>query len=271
MTQSDKLTLKNTAVNYRRAGEGDLTLIFIHGNSMSIESFDRQFDSSLADKYSLAAIDLPGHGGTRIGDNGKQFYSVPGLISFLVDVIGELKPENYILMGHSLGGHIAIEAAGKLDGLRGIMAWGTPPLTYRDIGLSPFTDHPAIPLIFSENLDEKDVDALSKAYWSKNSEPPSVISKKIIQTDPAFRSAMSKSIEAGEWVDEVEVIEALSCPVALGIGEHDVIVNREYILKAVEEKIWDKKLQIIPGAGHSAHMENPGEFNRWVEEFVESA
>jgi pimeloyl-ACP methyl ester carboxylesterase len=80
---------------------------------------------------------------------------------------------------------------------------------------------------------------------------------------------LSKSIEDGEWVDEVVAIEALSCPLALGAGEHDVIVNREYIRKAFGDRIRGRKLQIIPDAGHSAHMENPDAFNRWVEEFVD--
>ncbi len=264
------LSLDHIDVHYRHTGKGDITLIFIHGNSMSLKSFDRQLDSVLSEQYNLVAIDLPGHGKTRVDGKPDQFYTVPGLVSFLCNVIHELNLNNYILLGHSLGGHIAIEAADKLNGLLGIMAWGTPPLTYEKTASAPFREHLAIPLLFSEELVTNNIRTLSKAYWSDDQEPPSGIAKNISHTDPVFRSILSKSIETGEWEDEVKIVESLSSPIALGIGEFDALINCDYIRETVAGKLWRKTLHTIPGAGHSAHMENPSDFNKWAESFIKS-
>ncbi|MEX0772415.1 MAG: alpha/beta hydrolase [Balneolales bacterium] len=253
----------------QEAGDGKPVILFIHGNSMAKECFKPQFESSLSNSYRLIAIDLPGHGETVSKYNIRQAYSVALLVNFLRNLIRGLNIKECILLGHSLGGHIAIEAAGELPEVRGILAWGMSPLTFDDVGHSPFTEHPATALAFSGTLDEKDIKSLSKGYWSKLSNPPPEILEMISKTDPNFRSSIHKFITAGKFEDEVREISKFSFPVALAVGEHDEMINQGYIQQVVAERLWKKKLHKIPDAGHSPHIENPDEFNRFAHTFIQ--
>ena len=265
MVEKGEVSIEQGSVAYLEAGSGPATLVLIHGNSMAKECYLHQLESELTDAYRVIAIDLPGHGETKC--SGKNHYTVPGVKSILKETIRKLDTGKCILLGHSLGGHIAIEAAGDMPDVCGVMAWGTPPLTYADTGQSPFNEHPAMALIFSDNLRESDIFTLSGAFWNKTSDPPAEIAEQIMNTDPGFRAALSESISSGEWEDELKAIASLNFPVALGIGENDELINRTYIQNVAEAYIWEKKLHIFPAAGHSPHMEHPDAFNTWVGEY----
>ena len=64
-------------------------VVFVHGNSLSSESFRDQFESELAEKYRLIAFDLPGHGQSSPARNPANDYSGPGFHKILIAVIRE--------------------------------------------------------------------------------------------------------------------------------------------------------------------------------------
>src|ERR1700690_3130495 len=60
----------------------------------------------LADQATVLAVDLPGHGSSSLGGGD---YSLGALAAFLRDVLMALGHERVTLVGHSLGGGIAMQ------------------------------------------------------------------------------------------------------------------------------------------------------------------
>ena len=59
-------------------------ILLLHGNSESAEIFKNQFESSLSDTFHLAAIDLPGHGGSSPAKKPALIYNLPYLKNVVV-------------------------------------------------------------------------------------------------------------------------------------------------------------------------------------------
>ncbi|MHB1907641.1 MAG: alpha/beta fold hydrolase [Nitrososphaerales archaeon] len=67
--------------------------------------------------------------------------------------------------------------------------------------------------------------------------------------------------------EEKEKIQELKVPVLLIWGKNDSVVPLEYG-RDLKEKIVSSKLLILNDAGHSAHLDKPGEFNEILNDYV---
>ena len=100
------MTLHGHDVAYTRAGSGSVVLL-IHGIAGRKENWDAVVPR-LAERHTVIAPDLPGHGasGSSSGD-----YSVGALAATLRDLLLSLGFERATLVGHSLGGGVAMQFA----------------------------------------------------------------------------------------------------------------------------------------------------------------
>lgn len=110
-----------TTIVYDQRGQGEVAVLFIHcwcGN--------RRFWQSTADAlpdYSVVTLDLPGHGDSG---RGRKHWSLAGLGNDVVAVADALHLQRVILVGHSMGGPVALEAARRLRGrVLGVVAVDT--------------------------------------------------------------------------------------------------------------------------------------------------
>ena len=101
-----ELQLHGHRVSYRTAGSGP-ALLLLHGITNSSETWERAA-SLLAERFTLIAPDLLGHGesATPRGD-----YSLGAHASGARDVANALGHERVTVVGHSLGGGIAMQFA----------------------------------------------------------------------------------------------------------------------------------------------------------------
>jgi pimeloyl-ACP methyl ester carboxylesterase len=101
-----ELELHGHRVSYRTAGSGP-PLLLIHGIANSSETWER-VAPLLSDRFTLIAPDLLGHGesATPRGD-----YSLGAHASGARDVVTALGHERVTVVGHSLGGGIAMQFA----------------------------------------------------------------------------------------------------------------------------------------------------------------
>ena len=111
-------------VNSVRQGSGP-PLVFIHGMGTSAASWKAVTDL-LADRYETVAIDLLGHGDSPVPDDPDQ-YSRDGALADIDEVLATLD-EPAILVGHSLGGYLALAHVATRPGVvRGIVVLNTGP------------------------------------------------------------------------------------------------------------------------------------------------
>ena len=104
-------------------------IVFIHGLGTSSAGWDTCM-SLLADRYRVVAVDLLGHGQSPVLDDPEE-YTRDRTLADLDDLLAELD-EPAVLVGHSLGGYLALAyAATRPDATRGIVVINTGP-GYRD-------------------------------------------------------------------------------------------------------------------------------------------
>lgn len=99
------------SIEYEVAGEGDVTLLFVHGWSCD-RSYWRKQISALARHYRVAAMDLAGHGASGFQ---REKWTIKNYGKDVVAVADALAARKIILVGHSMGGLVALEAARRLD------------------------------------------------------------------------------------------------------------------------------------------------------------
>ena len=101
------LSFDSERIAYDVVGEGNTTLIFIHGWSCDGRYWQQQVPVFAKD-YQVITVDLAGHGHSSL--DRKEFT----MLSFAMDVKAIIEKENIdraILIGHSMGGAVIAESA----------------------------------------------------------------------------------------------------------------------------------------------------------------
>jgi sigma-B regulation protein RsbQ len=107
MAASYKVQNEGVDISYTVDGAGPISLVFVHGSFTDKTHWASQVDHFAA-KYQVVTIDLAAHG--ESGRNRDDW----SLIAFGKDVnavIQALDLKQVILIGHSMGGNVAVEAA----------------------------------------------------------------------------------------------------------------------------------------------------------------
>jgi pimeloyl-ACP methyl ester carboxylesterase len=104
--QNKTIKLDGLDVHYYIAGQGE-PLVAIHGGGGDARTWWRNI-SELSGKYTVYAPDLPGYGGSQ-PLNGK--YYIPELSDFVEKFTRTLGLDKFNLVGHSLGGGVALNYA----------------------------------------------------------------------------------------------------------------------------------------------------------------
>lgn len=248
------------------------TIVFIHGNSLSHKSFESQLKS--IDQFALMAIDLPGHGLSSPANNPEEIYSLSGYANAVKNVIKEHNLSEYILVGHSLGGHVAIDIANDLPGLKGLLIFGTPPLGIPPNMAEAFLPNPVAPLLFQNNLTDNEVQLLGSAYIAASDKTEHLLAdilEQIKSTDGNARSCLLQNIGAGDLQNETDIVKNLKLPLAILHGENDSVINPNYYQLLQYANLWENKIHIISESGHSPQMEQPERFNEILLRFCRHA
>lgn len=257
---SPSMTLNSFA---KMANENSkLTLIFVHGNSQSPAIWQHQLSATELQHFNLVTIALPGHGQSQKMKN----YSIIKITGMLVEEIN--KEQDYILIGHSLGGHFCIEALPKLNSCLGLLLCGTPPLKKPLNIYEAFNEDERMALLFQENLNIDELEDL--ANFISSAEDKTILKSMIKESDGKFRSDLGIAVGMGELLDEVDILTKTKLPIAFVQGDLDCLVNKSYLEKIALHIDRKKRVYFIEKSGHSPHFENPVAFNKIVLEFVSS-
>lgn len=98
---------------YESRGQGDTALVLLHGWCCDFEYWKHQV-GEFAKDYRVVTVDLPGHG--KSGKDRKQ-WSIKGLGADVETLIKSLGLKRVILVGHSMGGSIALETSKRMPGV----------------------------------------------------------------------------------------------------------------------------------------------------------
>ncbi len=98
-------------IRYELSGEGEPTLIFIHGWCCD-RSYWREQLPYFAKKHRVVSIDLGGHGESGLN---RKAWTMDAFGEDAAAVVAKLGPKQVVLIGHSMGGSVILKAAPKFS------------------------------------------------------------------------------------------------------------------------------------------------------------
>jgi pimeloyl-ACP methyl ester carboxylesterase len=254
----------NSIAEYRQGRRGaDTALMFVHGNSSSTRAFEHQF-SAFGD-LELLGFDLPGHGASdnahSIDCYSLKFYSQ--IVKFLVQT---LQARRVVLIGWSLGGHVILEALNELDVRAEAVLLGAPPL--RSVGdlAEAFMPSPALGLIQKGSVSAAEAELWARSCSRFGTDHPGWLKTDFERTDPAARTGLITSLSLGAFKNEWNEVDAAEWPVTLVVGADDPFINKDFLSNSsLLRNVRERRVEVIPGAGHMAQWDAPDLFNQFLD------
>jgi len=227
-----------------------MTLVFVHGNSSGGDIFAPLLASFQDAGFETQCFDLPGHG---TGPRPEQ-YSVRGCVQALVDFIRERDLSHYALIGHSLGGHICLQALPSLAPA-GVLVYGTPPLT-NPMPSDAFQATASMGCFLKDVVTEEELAQLAQELTQDPTEQIA-IKQRFRTTAPSFRADLLNSLLALAYDDEMATLQETQTPVLVAVGEQDRFVNVQYIQRAATQ-LHNSRVQFaFWPTGHNPETNSP--------------
>jgi len=103
------LTSSGISIDYTSCGDQELSILFVHGWCIDQSYWDNQKEA-LCETYNVVTLDLPGFGKST---GERDEWSIENYGNDIVNAIDQLNLNRVVLVGHSMGGDIIMEAAIK--------------------------------------------------------------------------------------------------------------------------------------------------------------
>jgi pimeloyl-ACP methyl ester carboxylesterase len=273
-----ELTLHGHQVTYRTAGSGPV-LLLLHGIANSSQTWER-VAPRLSERFTLIAPDLLGHGesATPRGD-----YSLGAHAAGVRDLLTALGIEHVTVVGHSLGGGIAMQFAyqfpERCERLVLVSSGGLGRevhLLLRAAAL-PGADY-VLPLLTSSGVVGigRHVGGLLRRVRLSPGGDVEVIAQGFASLDNAgSRQAFLHTVRAviepsGQRVSANDRLALASLlPSLIVWGERDSIIPVAHGV-AAHEAMPGSRFEVFPDAGHLPHDADPDRFAAILTDFCES-
>ncbi|MCA3040736.1 MAG: alpha/beta fold hydrolase [Burkholderiaceae bacterium] len=252
-----------------RQGEAGAPILFIHGNSSCKEVFGNLWNSPELRQYSCVAFDLPGHGASSDAKDPESAYTIPGYARAAARVISDLDLFRPVVIGWSLGGHVAIELA--LDGadLSGLLITGTPPVgpgpSVLEGGLTAFAYEQAMA---DEDASEEDLMAYAHHMYGVPREVFEPFVPALLRTAGRARTRMAEHWLAHEGTSHLEFAASGKTPLAIAHGDLDPFVDSGFLDKLASGRLWQGRIHHMAGSGHAPFLDAPGGFAKMLDRFI---
>jgi pimeloyl-ACP methyl ester carboxylesterase len=238
-------------IQYRLYGGGDALVVLVHGWSCDSNYWQAQLPA-LREHYAVATVDLAGHGGS--GAN-RDSWSMADFGDDVVRVVNALPDyQKVVLVGHSMGGPVVVEAARRLEG-RVVGVIGVD--TLRGIGAPPpaAADTAAQLVPFEQDFIGTTRAFVTGNFFTPNSDPTLVrrIADDMSLAPPEVALPALRGLNA--W-DAETAIKAAAVPITLINAALPPTDGTRIAALAPAFKLITQE-----GVGHFPMMENPAAFN----------
>jgi pimeloyl-ACP methyl ester carboxylesterase len=247
-------------VQYRVYGNGEPALVFIHGWSCD-SNYWREQIGAFKGKYTLVMVDLAGHGGS---DSNRTDWSMAHFGQDVATAVGAVPNEKLILVGHSMGGNVAIEAARLLKS-RVIGIVGVD--TFKSIG-APTPSKAQIDSImrpFETDFIGNTRKIVEQYFFAANANPQlkQKIAYDMALSPPRVAVPSMRSILEYDFTEPLKDVSVPIVAIESDLGEP---INEARI-----RKVLPKFHQVtLAGDGHFLMMEDPQRFNAALENEVQA-
>lgn len=242
-------------------GEGDQTVVLIHGSSGNLRDFTHGLTPVLAERYRVIAVDRPGLGWSDAAPEGELLETQARLIQAVAEHFGARKP---IVLGQSYGGAVALCWATLMpDRLSAVVPvsavthpWETGLGAYYTLLSSAPGQWAVIPMITAfvpKARVQAEIDKIFEPQpapegYADHFGTDFTIRRAPLRMNARQRRQLLWQIEAlAERYDEITV------PIELVHGDADPIVSPRIHSERLAAQHPEARLTTLPGIGHMPH------------------
>ena len=242
MIEEKAILINNLEVNFKVTGSGPVILI-LHGWPSSSDSWVEAMKSLSRSGYQAICPDLPGFGKS---DTPVQSWSISNYMEWVLKFADSLKLDNFILLGHSFGGRVAVKFSAKYGNrLKCLILCSSagirPKLDAKSTAISKVVQMGNT--VFSPGFLVKIKDVLRNILYFV------IKNRDYVKARGVMKATMTKVVEE----DLSSYLPNIKNKTLLVWGKKDRSVPIEYAYQ-FKDKIKDSKLEIMPGVGHSPHF-----------------
>jgi pimeloyl-ACP methyl ester carboxylesterase len=263
------------AVNFVQAGEGT-PVIMVHGLAASLHDWDALLPELTKAGYASYALDLLGHGASE-KPNQLDFYTSDSVFKHMQGWIHSLKlDEPVILIGHSLGGYLALGyTLANPERVRALIL-ANPFYTQKQLPpmLRFFLRRP----LLNTNLIERTpywlfrllIDVTSLQFGNTREKLHLIPENIRIQTALDYKRAAPGIYNIPRTLrDLAPDLPRITQPILVIWGARDQTINPKTFPLLVE-KLPNARKVVMPICGHVPHQCHAADFNKKVFRFLES-
>ena len=254
-------------IHYDVSGEGIETIVFAHGLLWNRHVFDEQI-ASLKGSYRCVTFDFRGHGQSEATESGYDIDALTDDIRALIVSLG-CTPCHFV--GHSMGGFIGMRLAIRHpEHIKSLILIGTTADPEPMENLGPYKRLNFIARWFGLRLIAPKVMAIMfgqkflldpdrtqlKEKWRQY-----LIANNRISISRAVNGVISRQGVYG-------LLDQISAPTLILVGDFDTATVPAKS-ERMQQRIKGSHLILIPGAGHTATVEEPVHVNTALLAFLE--
>ena len=242
---------------YERFGNGEPAWVFIHGGMCDASYWNEQIEA-LASNCAVIVLDLPGHG--RSGSHRKS-WSVAAFADDVRRVVRACGAKELIVVGHSMGGVVALEAVRLL----GPTAKGVVVVDFlHDVGGKAPQQRPNAPS-GQQRQESADAARLRMAaalrrgmFTAHPSELQETIVQSLVSFSPEIGAALRQAVGAYDLSAGIKAISSIP----LAIVQSSL---RNTDVASIRQLHPNSRITRFADAGHFMMLEKPRQFNAVLE------
>lgn len=275
MSELNHLDLNGERVAYVDEGSGEV-LLLLHGMAGSSQTW-RSVIKPLSRQFRVIAPDLPGHGEST---KPRSDYSLGAFAVLLRDLLDELGVTRATIVGHSLGGGVAMQFLYQHpDYAQRLILIGSGGLG-PDVGLTlRLLSAPGAELIMPI-IAPRQVLAAGERVWSwlrkAGIEAPrgeEIWRSYSTFSDAPTRQAFLRTLRSvvdyrGQAVSALNRLNTKTeLPIMAIWGDRDAIIPVKHAYAAQQARP-DIRLEVLAGVGHFPQVERPAQVVELIEDFI---
>jgi pimeloyl-ACP methyl ester carboxylesterase len=275
--QRSTIQARGHTISYLHAGPPDgPAVVLLHGLASDAETWDRAIAPLAAEGLRVIAVDLLGHGSS---DKPPASYLLDDFASLLRDVLDALGIKSATVVGHSLGGAVAVYFCDRhsryVERLVLVAAGGLGKEVHPVLRAAALPIAPAV-LGAATRPRLRRLYAHPRLHRALRLTPDNLVNLRRAARalgDSAGRAAFFAALrgviepagQRGSFIDMGTL--ASHVPTLLVWNEHDPVIPVSHA-RAAHEHLPGSRLAVFPGGGHEPHRREPQRFAQTVASFV---